>query len=96
MRLWKFENTTEAVKENMRNEKMLSQLEVNLYLFKDNHKALARIMEKAHGLIVGEITEAEGQILSLNLKDSDSVKAYVKQFSKFGHLGFNPNLILGV
>ena len=88
MRLWRFENNTEAVKENMRNEKVLSQLEINLNLFKDNHKALARVMEKAHGYALGEIEERQAKRLSEQLKTDREIKAYVKQFSKFGNLGF--------
>lgn len=87
MRLWKFENT-DAVKENMRNEKVLSQLEINLNLFKDNHKALARVMEKVHGYALGEIEERQAKRLSEQLKTDREIKAYVKQFSKFGNLGF--------
>ncbi|MDK7627709.1 MULTISPECIES: hypothetical protein [unclassified Clostridium] len=88
MRLWRFEKNTDAVRENMKNEKVLRQLEVNLNLFKDNHEALARIMEKAHGYILGEIEESQAKRLSNQLKTDKEIKMYVKQFSKFGHLGF--------
>ncbi|HFD2054544.1 TPA: hypothetical protein ACF2DR_001720 [Clostridium perfringens] len=95
MRLWKFENR-EVVRENMRNEKVLNQLEVNLIIFKDNHNALARIMEKAHGLKLGEITVEQAKKLTEQLKTDREIKAYVEQFSKFGHLGFVSGIILEV
>lgn len=89
MKLWRFENENrEVVKENMRDEKILKQLEVNLNLFKDNHKALARIMEKVHGYELGEIEEWSAKRLSEQLKTDREIKAYIKQFSKFGNLGF--------
>ncbi|EOU1657297.1 hypothetical protein GNF53_11635 [Clostridium perfringens] len=97
MRLWRFENKNrEVVRENMRNEKVLNQLEVNLKIFKDNHKELARIMEKVHGYELGEIEEWSAKRLSEQLKTDREIKAYVKQFSKFGNLGFTPYVVLEV
>lgn len=87
MKLWKFENR-EVIRENMRNKKVLKQLELNLNLFKDNHKALARIMERMHGYALGEITVEQAKKLSEQFKTDREIKAYVKQFSEFGNLGF--------
>ncbi|HAT4267783.1 TPA: hypothetical protein I9063_002420 [Clostridium perfringens] len=97
MKLWRFENKNrEIVRENMRDEKVLCQLEVNLNLFKDNHKALARTMERMHGYELGEITVEQAKRLSEQLKTDREIKAYVKQFSKFGNLGFTPYVVLEV
>ena len=97
MKLWRFENKNrEVVRENMRNEKVLKKLEVNLNHFKDNHKALARIMEKVHGYELGEITVEQAKRLSEQLKTDREIKTYVKQFSKFGNLGFTSCVILEV
>ena len=97
MKLWRFENKNrEVVRENMRNEKVLKKLEVNLNHFKDNHKALARIMEKVHGYELCEIEEWSDKRLSEQLKTDREIKAYVKQFSKFGNLGFTPYVVLEV
>ena len=53
-------------------------------------------MEKVHGYELGEIEEWSAKRLSEQLKTDREIKAYVKQFSKFGNLGFTPYVVLEV
>lgn len=92
MRLWRFENNTEAVKENMRNEKVLSQLATNLKVFIDNKIALVKIIERAYGLESGQITLREIEILQEQLKEK-GIDRFIKQFKQFGKFGYTPYII---
>ncbi|GAA0095719.1 hypothetical protein [Clostridium perfringens] len=91
MRLWKFENT-DAVKENMRNEKVLSQLATNLKVFIDNKIALVKIIERAYGLESGQITLIEIEILQEQLKEK-GIDRFIKQFKQFGNFGYTPYIL---
>ncbi|MBI6019859.1 hypothetical protein H8J79_03300 [Clostridium perfringens] len=92
MRLWRFENNTEAVKENMRNEKVLSQLATNLKVFIDNKIALAKIIERSYGLESGQITLREIEILQEQLKEK-GIDRFIKQFKQFGNFGYTPYIL---
>lgn len=86
MRLWRFENT-DAVKENMRNEKVLSQLATNLKVFIDNKIALVKIIERVYGLESGQISNRDIETLQEQLRKK-GIDRFVKQFRQFGYLGF--------
>ncbi|HFD2050270.1 hypothetical protein [Clostridium perfringens] len=91
MRLWRFENT-DAVRENMEDEKIVKKLAIVLKIYIDSKEILLQIVEKLYGLKSGQISLSEIEILQKELKKKGYLN-YARQFKQFGHLGFTPYVI---
>lgn len=91
MRLWRFENT-DAVRENMEDEKIVKKLAIVLKTYIDSKEILLQIVEKLYGLKSGQISLSEIEILQKELKKKGYLN-YARQFKQFRHLGFTPYVI---